>query len=91
MPVETIISIPSLASAALHHCRELLDKLAKVPSEDWTSHPELFADLFVCQVETKDWKGAQGSWPKIPEEFRKRADVEKAAQALVGKTGRPLQ
>ncbi len=91
VPVETIVSVPSLATVALHHCRELLDKLAKVGSEEWTSHPELFADLFVCQVETKDWKGAQGAWPKIPEELRKRADVARAAQALAGKTGRPPQ
>ncbi len=91
VPVETIISIPSLAGVALLHCRELLASLAKVPREEWTSHPDLYADLFVCQVDTKDWKGAQGSWPKIPEELRKRADVVKAAEALAGKTGRRLQ
>ncbi len=91
VPVETIVSIPSLADVALLHCRELLASLAKMTRGEWTSHPELSADLFVCQVETKDWKGAQGSWPKIPEELRKRADVVKAAQALAGKTGRPLK
>lgn len=91
VPVETIVSIPSLAGVALHHCRELLASLAKVPREEWTSHPDLYADLFVCQVDTKDWKGAQGSWPKIPTELRKRADVAKAAEALAGKTGRRLQ
>ncbi len=91
VPVETIVSVPSLASVVLLHCRELLASMAKVKSGEWTSHPDLYADLFVCQVETKDWKGAQGSWPKIPAELRKRADVVKATQALAGKTGRRLQ
>lgn len=62
--------------------------MVKLPSETWTNRPELFADLFVCQVEMKDWAGAEASVPGIPPGLLKRPDVEKATRDLATERSR---
>ena len=82
-PVATI-----RARTEVKQWRKALDGMVGLPSEAWTSYPELFADLFVCQVETRDWTGAEASEPRIPPALLKRADVEKATGALAAERGR---
>ena len=56
--------------------------MTRVPTEAWLSYPELFADLFVCQIETRDWAGAEASESRIPPALLTRADVQQAARGL---------
>jgi hypothetical protein len=76
------------ARTALKQWRKALEDMTKVPSEAWLSYPQLFADLFVCQVETRDWSGADASEPRIPSALVGRPDVEKAARDLAAERGR---
>ncbi|MGA7991123.1 MAG: hypothetical protein WCC53_06795 [Thermoanaerobaculia bacterium] len=76
------------ARVALKQYRRALDDMAKLPGDAWPSHPELFADLFVCEVETKDWSAADGSEPRIPPALLKRPDVEKAVRDLADERAR---
>jgi hypothetical protein len=73
---------------AVQQWRKALDGMAKLPPEAFTNTPELFADLFVCQVETRDWTGAEASKPRIPPALLGRADVERAARSLEAERGR---
>ena len=72
----------------LKQWRKALEDMTKLPAEAWLSHAELFADLFVCQVETRDWTAAEESEPRIPPALVGRADVEKAAHELEAERGR---
>lgn len=76
------------AHVALKQCRKAFEIMAKLPNEAWTSSPELFADLFVCQVELKDWADAEASAPRIPPAFVGRPDVEKATRDLAAERSR---
>jgi hypothetical protein len=76
------------ARTALKQYRRALEDMVKLPSEAWLSHPELFADLFVCEVETKDWSAADGSEPRIPPALLRRPDVEKAVHDLAAERER---
>ena len=71
---------PAMAKGARRH--------GELPPEAFTNTPELFADLFVCQVETRDWTGAEASKPRIPPALLGRADVERAARSLEAERGR---
>jgi hypothetical protein len=73
---------------ALKQYLKALREMVKLPSEAWLNHPELFADLFVCQVETKDWSAADGAEPRIPAELRSRPDVAEALRDLATEHGR---
>lgn len=72
----------------LKQWRKALEEMAKLPADGWLSHPELFADLFVCQVETRDWSGAERSEPRIPAALVGRPDVENAVRELEAERGR---
>jgi hypothetical protein len=76
------------ARTAAQQWRKALGGMAKLPAEAWTNYPQLFADLFVCQVETKEWIGAEASKPRIPPALLGRADVERAARSLEAERGR---
>lgn len=73
---------------ALKQWRKALEDMTKLPGEAWLSHPEVFADFFVCQVETRDWSGAEASERRIPPALLARADVAKAARDLAAERGR---
>ena len=76
------------ARTALKQYRAALEDMVKLPGEAWLSHPELFADLFVCEVETEDWSAADGAEPRIPPALLKRPDVESAVRDLAAQRER---
>ena len=60
--------------------------LAAVPASWFEQRPELYADVFVCNVESGDWAGATAAAAKIPTDLASRADVVKAQQKMRAQT-----
>ena len=72
----------------LRQYRGALEDMTKLPRDAWLSRPEVFADLFVCQVEIRDWSEAEKSESRIPPALMTRPDVEKAVRDLAAERAR---
>src|SRR5204863_1488906 len=67
--------------------RAALADLRRLPESRFAAQPELWADLFVCLVSTKERAEARGVAANVPAAFSARADVARARKTL----GIPLE
>ncbi len=61
---------------------DALKDLAALPPGELDKRPELYADRFVCLVESGDWAGAEDAQKRIPEALARRTDVVLAQRKL---------
>ncbi len=62
--------------------------LAVLPLSELEKRPELYADKFVCLVETRDYQGAEKIAKLVPSGLAARSDVARARQKLSAATAR---
>jgi hypothetical protein len=70
------------------HLAEGCADLAALPAPELEKRPELYADVFVCDVEAADWAGAEEAGRKIPASLAGRSDVARAQQKLAAQARR---
>ncbi len=82
------LALRAHARAERRDCAGALADLAALPPGEWTAHPDLQADRFVCLVESGDWARAEEIVKIIPESLLARSDVARARQKLAAEQQR---
>jgi hypothetical protein len=82
------LALRAHARAERGDCAGALTDLAALPPGEWTAHPELQADRFVCLVESGDWARAEETFKLIPGNLLSRSDVDRAQQKMAAERRR---
>ncbi len=72
------LAVRAAARTARGECTDALRDLAALSAEELGKHPELYADLFVCDVDARNWDGAAAAAPRVPQSAANRPDVVRA-------------
>ncbi len=76
------LAVRAAARAARGECADALRDLAALSAEELGKRPELYADMFVCDVDARNWDGAAAAAPRVPQSAANRADVVRARAKL---------
>ncbi len=69
------LALRARARVARGEYADALKDLAALPPGELDKRPELYAEKFVCLVETSEWAGAEDAGKRIPEGLAGRTDV----------------